>query len=379
MHARADFVSRSTGRVLLSALFDTPPEGLSRRECQRIITVLRQTKEKLEAVCGAGTVRLTLDDYPTSVFWYLVLFRPIVFDPDDPWFGGGDPWSLRELLDDPVRAAKLKETDLGVVYDPDRNWLTLIWKEALTGVLDGIEMCPSWRKILKEVEKRTGHPPTQEWWKLCASNHSFVVPKWRVAKHGYLNGMLWHRPNVQYEDITVFDLRGIERPTVNEAGDPELPVAKRARFIHFYTDDKREFQQLRRRFRPRTWNVAQKTKAAVRSAARREAKKEKYAAWAEATTALYDIIKVMGAGYHGRRAIFLEGVEVKSRFEDLARKFNRAEVRIRYNDELSWGLISQHCDIIERCLADDNVPGEFALWLQWREKGKAIENMHAEE
>lgn len=378
MQARADFVSRSTGRVLLSALFDTPPEGLTRRDCQKIITVLRQTREKLEAVCGVGTVRLTLDDFATSVFWYLVFFRPVVFDPDDPWFGG-DPWSLRELVDDPKRAVKLKEMDLGVVYDPERNWLTLIWDEALKGILDGIDTCPSWRHILQDVEKRTGHPATSEWWKLCARSHSFAVPSWRVAKHGYISGTLWHRPNISYDDIVVFDLNGIDIPELNDVGEPELLTAKRARFVNFYTDDKREFQALRRKLRPREWGAKQRTAAASRAAARRKAKKEKYASWIEASSAVYDILKVMRAGYYGRRALYLEGVEVRSRFEDLARKFNQGELQIRHGDDKSWELVERHLDTIESCLDDACVPREFEMWLQWRKKGIAIDGMHAPE
>lgn len=376
MQARVDFVSKTTGRVLLSSLFDTPPEGLTRRECQRIITVLRQTQERLDGICGAGTVRLTLDDYATSVFWYLVFFRPVVFDADDPWFGG-DPWSLREMVEDTARANKLKEMNLGVVYDADRNWLTVIWKEALTGILDGMEMCPSWRKVLNDVEKRTGHPPTLEWWKTCAGNHSFVVPSWRVAKHGYLSATLWHRPNLDYNSITVFDLNGIDMLELNELGQPELPVAKRARFTYFYTDDKREFQSLRRRLKPRGWSEKQRSKAAARAAARREAKKEKYASWIEASSAIFDITKAMGAGYHGRRALYLEGVEARNRFEDLSRRYIQGDLKIQPENTVAWGLIEHRLDTIEDCLTDPVVPKEFAVWLQWRNKGEAIETRHA--
>jgi hypothetical protein len=375
MNLRVDFVSHSTGRVLLSALFDTPPSGLTRRDCQKCITIMRETREKLEQITGPGTVRLTLDDFATSVFWYLVFFRPVVFDAADPWFGG-EPWSIMEFAEDPKRAAKLQEMDLGLVYDQERNWLTLIWNEALSGILDGIEMCPSWRQVLKDYEKRTGGVATTEWWKMCARNHSFAVSNWRVAKHGYLTGMLWHRPNINYEDIIVFDLNGIDMFEYNSMSGVSLPSAKRARFVNFYTDDKREFQAIKHQLHPRVWNQEHRSKTAAQTLQRREERKEKFTEWAEASEALYEITKTMGGGTPGRRAMFLEGVEVKDRFEALARLFNQGELRIQHRDTVAWALVDQYLDIIESCLESPRIPREFHLWMQWREKGKAIYNMH---
>jgi len=375
MNARADFVSRSTGRVLLSALFDTPPDGLSRRECQRIITVLKNTKEKLEGICGTDTVRLSIDDYASSMFWYLVFLRPVVFDANDPWFKG-DPWSIYEIIEDDTRSHKLKEMNLGVVYDADRNWLTLIWDEAIKGVLDDMEMCPSWKQVLKEQEKRTGQSVNTDWWKTCARSHSFALPTWRVAKHGYLRGVLWHRPKLSYDDIVVFDLNGIDLPFINDMGKVELPTAKKARFVHFYTDDKREFQALQKNLQPRKWKELHRSRSAARSYQRREARKEKNAEWIRASNAIYDIIKIVGGGYYGRRAMFLVGTEVRAKFNDLVRRFNAGELRILQHDVVSWGNINYALATLEECLRDERVPREFELWLQWRDNGALIDELN---
>ena len=371
MNIRVDIISKKTGRVLLSSLFDTPPDGLSRRECQKAITALRRMKEKLEGIVGQGTVRMTLDDYPSSVFWFLVLFRPVIFDSDDPLFGDRQ-WSIYELLETPSYAVKLKEMNLGVVYDPDRNWLTLVWDEARKGVLEGIENSPTWRKILKKQEKKLGYWPTDEWWKLCARNHSFVVPNWRVSKQGYLRGVLWHRPNTNYDDVIVFDLAGIDMPSMSEHGEIELPVAKRADFTHFYTDDKREFNLVQQQLQPRRWTKAQKSKAAARSKQQREKRKAEKAAWIKASHAIADIQKAMGGGTPGRRAMFMSGARAVEEFEDLANKFSRALLRITPDSDLAWALIEKHLDTIEECLHDPSVPKEFSVWLQWRGKGKNI-------
>lgn len=371
MNVRVDFVSAKTGRVLLSSLFDTPPEGLTRRECQRIITILRRTKEKIESVVGQGTVRLTIDDYASSVFWYLVLFRPIVFDSEDPWFGG-KPWSVFEMLEDPKRAFKLKEMDLGVVYDPDRNWLSLIWTEARKGIMEDLDSTPTWRKILREQEKKLGYWPTDEWWKLCARNHSFVVPNWRVARQGYLRGVLWHRPNINYDDVVVFDLAGVDLPVTNDFGDAELPVAKRANFTHFYTEDKREFNAIRSIARPRTWSREQKSKMAIRSKQQREKKKEEKAAWIDASYAIADIQKAMGGGTPGRRAMFMSATQAVEQFEELSNKFSKDLLRITPGDDIAWALIESKLDFLEQCLQDPSVPQEMSIWLRWRDRGKDI-------
>lgn len=371
MNTRVDFVSEKTGRVLLSSLFDTPPDGLTRRDCQKVITILRRTKDKLETVVGQGTVRLTVDDYPSSVFWYLVLFRPVVFDSDDPWFGG-KPWSVFEMLEDPARANKLKEMDLGIVYDPDRNWLSVVWEEARTGILEDLENTPTWRKILKEQEKRLGYWPTDEWWKLCAKNHAFVVPNWRVARQGYLRGVLWHRPRASYDDVIVFDLAGVDLPTLNEAGDAELPVAKRANFTHFYTEDKREFNSIRKNLIPRTWAKTKKSKASIRSKQQRKKRKEEKAAWIDASYAIADIQKAMGGGTPGRRSMFMSAAQTVAQFEELANKFSRDLLRITPNDDIAWALIESKLDVLEQCLHDPSVPQEMSIWLRWRDKGKNI-------
>lgn len=371
MNIRIDFVSEKTGRVLLSSLFDTPPEGLTRRECQKAITALRQMKEKVEGIVGQGTVRMTLDDYPSSVFWYLVLFRPIIFDPDDPWFGK-HRWSVFDILESPLFARKLKEMDLGVIYDPDRNWLTLVWDEARSGILDGIDNTPTWRNILKEQEKRLGHWPTDEWWKLCAQNHSFAVPGWKVARQGYLRGTLWHRPEADYSNVVVFDLAGVDVPHMSEHGEIELPVAKRANFVHFYTKDRREFSELQRRLQPRRWTKAQQSKAAARSKQQREKRKEERAAWIRASHAVADIIKAMGGGTPGRRSMFMSGERVIEEFNRLVHKFIRVELRITADDDVAWGLIEQKLGVIEKCLQDPSVPQEFSVWLKWKERGTHI-------
>lgn len=241
MYARFHFVSEAAKKVTLSAAFDSPPDGLTRKECHAIIKILAETKKKLERTLGYGTVRLSLDDYSSSVFWFIVLQRLIDFDPDNPVLGKR-AWTVYELCLKPELARKLKQTDLGLVYDETRNWLVLIWPEAISGILDRLKDIPDWKRILEHEKTRLGEV-TIEWWKACAQAHSFVVPPWRLFRLDYLHQVLWHRPGLTYADITVFDLAGIDIPIIDQKGLVTLPVAKRARFVHFYTEDKREFQE----------------------------------------------------------------------------------------------------------------------------------------
>jgi hypothetical protein len=219
MHSSIDFVSKTTGRIHLHAAFDTASEGLSLKDAKLICARIRRFQKDLQREMKSEyKITLSLDSYEGSVFWYLVLFRPVLFKKDVLF--GSRTWSVYEILKSKHRDA-LGKTDLGVFCDQDR--LCLIWPEAFSGILAGFENCPSWKKIIKGKD--------QSFWRKCADSFSFTIPRQQLLKENYLQGQGFRQERpIKYKDITVLSLSGIDVPT--KVG--ELPVAKRVRFSWFY-------------------------------------------------------------------------------------------------------------------------------------------------
>lgn len=366
MFARLSVISPTTEKVLLSAAYDTPPDGLTRKECHAIIKVLAETRKKLERTLGQGNVRLSLDDYATSVFWFLVLQRLIDFDPDNSALGKR-PWTIYEFCLNPKLAKKLKQTNLGLVYDEVRNWLVLIWPEAVHGVLDEFEKIPGWKSVLAREEERLGEVST-DWWKACAQAHSFVVPSWRLFRLGYLQQVLWHRPGLSYEDITVFDLAGIDVPVLDQTGFVHLPVAKRARFVHFYTEDKREFQDVKKLLGLR---VQRDPKTATRREVTQQwklAQTEKRRNHWRASRCIQQVFFLYGGGRFraGKFRKYLDSVEADRLYDDVLNILaNGGGVR---NMSRADGLLIE----LELYLSDPLVPRCFEKWLTLKGGAKKV-------
>lgn len=366
MNLRYDIVSETTGKVLLSAALDAPPDGLSRREIQRVLTILRKCKASLELVMGYGNVQLRLDDYDSLVFWYIVLLRGIVFDPTHPTLGNRT-WSIYELLLNPKLAPKLKRTDLGVVYDEQRNWLSLVWPEALGGVLQGIELCPSWKRILEREEKRQGKPITPAWWKICARMNAFTVPPWHLSRLDYLHQVLWHRPSVTYEDVIVLDLAGIDLPRIQ--CDFELPTARQARFTHFYTDDEREFRDVHRiRISRAQRDPAYQRRLAARKE-QRESQRVSRKSWWLASRTVYDLARIFDAPRIGGSTTRYLSPSASDRMFDAAMSRFLTGAPIDRHKKRIDALVAE----LEALLQDPVVPREFSRWLQFKEGGSAIQ------
>ena len=366
MFARFDVVSETTGRVLLRAAYDMPPDGLTRKECHKLIKILAETRKRLEEALGRGSVRLSLDDYSASVFWFLVMHRPIDFDPDNLALGKHS-WTPYEFCLNPKLAKKFKQLNLGLVYDEARNWLVLIWPEAVHGVLEGFENSPSWGEILEREGKRLGEIST-EWWKACAQSHSFVIPPWRLFRLNYLQQVLWHRPGLTYDDITVFDLAGVDIPSIDQQGLAVLPMAKRARFVHFYTEDKREFQDMKKIL---GLQVQRDPKGATRSEVTRQwklAREEKRKKYWWASRCIQRIFFLYGGAKvkHGKFRKYLDPIEADRMYDDVLTFLSNGIVAksVTKVDDLLVEL--------ELYLPDPCVPRNFERWLTLKEGAKEI-------
>jgi len=389
MFTRLDFVSETTGRTYLKALFDTPPEGFTRKlsfDLWRKLDAFRKDLEKFASKESGQAVhiRMSLDCYEACVFWYLVLFRP-VFIEKDPVFDGRT-LNVYEMLQKKGEALALKRLDMGVIWDEENNWLVLVWEEALKGVLDELMDCPSWRKVVEDEEKRLGRKLDWTWWKKCAESFSFVIPEWRLTRLGYIKGKIWHRPGARYDNITVMDLAGIDVPRIEaktRGYAATLPVAKRARFAHHYVEeeDRRTYaksilqfeRDARRKTSPDREAIAARRVAKQRHKRAEEKLERESSPLGIATRAIWKLSTALGKGFQtGRRKKEAPSVrEVSARFQSTVDAFTSGRL-----GKSRWKEVRLATDEIQSTLGD--LPVEYIIvftkWLLWSTPGgKGIE------
>lgn len=380
MYARFDFVSPETGRVLLSTLLDAPPDQLDQKKVGSMLAELSKTKRRLESIFGVGQVRVSLESYESSVFWYLVLFRPIQFSDKHPKFAGRK-YSVYDVLRS-GSGIELQKTDLGLAYDRENNWLSLLWNEAMApgGICAGMEACPSWEGILNAYKKRVGKDAPLEWWRHCAECHSWIVPEWRLHKMRYQMNKLWFRTDLTYDRLTVIDLTGIEIVRLEGEGkgllnEAKLLTARRVRYAHHYTtSDKREFLAMRKRER----ELRRLAKVSEERAARQEevlrlreqginiAGRPRKARdnWHMAGRIVGQLCAIFRVGKAGRYPFHMKGEDAAARYRKVVDKYLNGQL---LSGATQTRRVQQLLDELEKLLSDPSIPGQFTRWLRLRE------------
>ena len=381
MQARVDIVSPVTGRILLSSSLDAPSDGLSRKENWKVVRTLRRAQKQLEKEFGEGHVRLTLDSYEGTVFWFLVLLRPITFDARHPELGNGS-WSIYELLRKKSTAKYLDMTDLGLVVDRENMWLAMDWREARRGIMQDFEECPSWDAILRKQQRRLDRAGIAEkvgdvYWKQCARSFSHTVSAWQLEKMSYLKEKMWHFGKVTHDDLIVLDLAGVDIPQldISVTENIEFPVAKRASFAHFYTDDPREYRAVQR-MATREKRQAD-PQASMRDVRRKVIQRERRKmrtelggkqAWYDASRLIAKLPRLLGKGMKGGGyQKFLSGKRSDELYSAMVDAYMNGElVDINRRDlEIQLGAL-------ENLLEDETVPKEFTKWLNWKNKMEGV-------
>ena len=390
MYARFDFMSEKTGKVLLSTLFDAPQDRLPPGEINRLLKTLMATKRRLEDIFGEGLVRLSLDGYETSVFWALVLFRPINI--------GGERKSVYDILldGDPMTLQKL---DLGLVYEPEFGVMILDWQEAPKGILENLDSCASWKDILSRASKRRKQydedgnlvPVSMSFWKRCAESHSWVIPQWILSKMKFLRQSLWFRPSLTYDDVTVLDTRGLEvirlegegKGVLNEA---KLLTARTVKFVHHYTTaDKREFhsahfkqkqlakdkEKAKQQYEERKYRQRLRRKGIEIPGSRKDWRKKEFETenrkWYLASRIVGRLPKTLGKGFLGKYPALMSAEDSNKRLEYVLNAFVNGELV-----QPKWRRVTSLLKELEELLRDERVPREFGEWLIWRDRGKHV-------
>ena len=255
---RADFVTKDGRKILLHArLAEQPGQRFSAANAELICNELRNFRDSLakklhKAGCDVN-IRAYFDTYASSLFWYLLLNRPVMFYGKGTF--AGRPWSVREIMDDPQLSGELKKIDLGVVFDRENNYLVILWEQAqASGLLSDWDSCISWRWLKKKLSGRRyygGAINNDELQHRLACESSWVLTRPELERICYITKRLWYVEDLQYADITVLDLAGLPAledtlcsngQQINRVG---LPAPVQARYCRFYVEDQKEFDKMR--------------------------------------------------------------------------------------------------------------------------------------
>ena len=367
MRIHFDILDKKVNSRLRVAI-DTPPIGLTTEDCQEVIGVIIEAKKELEKKIGHAMIRISFDDFPTSVFWNTVFYRAITFDVEHPTLGGRK-WCVADLCGRPELAAKMQFLNLGLVYDALGNRLVLIWPEAFKGILQDFDKFSLWSRVLKREEKRFGGEVPLSWWKTCANMHSFVIPKWQISPD-FLQEVLWHRPGITLDDITVFNLIGLELPKMlvasegssmsefEQANIKDMCLAKKAKFVKFYTEDKRDFKNVAELFK-RNKNPADtaRKERTERWIAERKEKRKQWRLAGRCLQKLGMLVTPIDANKIGRYKTYVKAEEADLLFEKAVSNIKNG-MRPRSITRFMLTISD-----LKKYLDDPLVPSNFRRWL----------------
>jgi hypothetical protein len=212
------------------------------------------------------------------------------------------------------------------------------------------------------------------WWKTCARHHVGVVPDWKLRRKHYVTSKLWHRPGLSIDDIIVFDIAWIDLPKLDQEGYVTMPVAHRADFTHFYTDNEREYRAARVVAQRKEWmqeqRYAEERYNTIRSARWRRTQKEKRHSWHHASRIISQMLSYIGRGKNirnGRPPIEMTDEESDLLFHQVATRY--------YNGEFPnprWKRLDASCSDLEKYLNDPIVPCHFKRWLAWKDEAREL-------
>jgi hypothetical protein len=361
MRSRYDFISQQTGRVSLGALFDAPLAGVAVKS-PTLLAALGRAQEELDAVCGNGCTRAALEGYEASVLLALVLFRPIYFPSKHPIFQDRKV-SVHGVLET-GHGGELVKTPLGIQYDPENNWLAIFWKEALSGegILSGLDTCPAWAKLKEGYEQRTGNALDWRWLRTCVEGHAWVVPGWRLKNMGYLTNTAWSRQDLDYDSISVVDLRGIEVIKGESADASAAPMISRpVRYAHHYTQNKEEFKDALKYRRAQLMAEARREKAGKGPKPVKKKMTPEQKDRAHATRIIYRLGRMFGAVGRGRGAVILDEDTCLDLFKQALQNYQNGNVRP--SKKTVDRLIGELAEIAQ----DPNIPSAYCCWATLRE------------
>jgi hypothetical protein len=160
-----------------------------------------------------------------------------------------------------------------------------------------------------------------------------------------------------------------------------LPVAKRARFAHFYVDDEREYKSIVAYERELDKKYGKPDKRVVRGARRKdlqkEHRKEKRSFEKDEKTNLYLITRAIhkiprmlgGTIPSGRSSKYLSSKKSDALFYALVTAFINGEY-----PNPNWNKIQTQVELIENLLSrnDPHIPEDFLKWTWWKNKAERI-------
>ena len=180
-------------------------------------------------------------------------------------------------------------------------------------------------------------------------------------------------------------MAGIDIPKLDtdSTGNLKLPIAKRVRFAHFYTEDPREYRAVQRVVAEENRKIDSKFR--VRKARRRidQSHRRKMRAelgdrqvWYDTSRLIAKIPRLLSAGIQcGPYQKFLSGRKSDKLYARMVNEFMNGNLIDTNYKHLKMTLTA-----LENLLGRENVPEEFTKWLNWKNKFEGVrEDVEAKE
>lgn len=193
------------------------PDSLDLGTIAKIREILKTSASRIDNLVrkSGGVASWTYQTYEASVFWFIVLYRPLQFQHEHGLLRNG--LVVREMLNE-AGAAALRMSNQGIVIDPDKKWMILAWNEAMeNGVLHGIRQIPLWRRILMQQLRcgeggvdRLSEKKHSQIARRIATATTFLVPHWTLHRTGFFREKLFWLSDQERADMVAFDLSGVD-------------------------------------------------------------------------------------------------------------------------------------------------------------------------
>lgn len=352
---------------------------MSRSEVKTCVNIARESQGKFSVV--NKRVRVTLDLWESTLFWYWVLHRPIKFDDRHPKYGGRE-WTVFELIHTPGGKQDLQQTDLGIFFDEEHDWIVLFWPEAIEGICAGLEEFKPWKVSVN----RTGCSALP-----AARNSGFAVDGGIFERKRCRTRCAFYYGETADEDFTAMQLTGIDIPKWNMelnapfSDIPPIRDVKSAAFVHLYTKSKKEYYfyrsverdidaQERYRKQRQTGHLALLRKDESRKAQRRQKREQVLAARAvlrQVTLSIQQITRFLGVpGRSGRPPKYLSLTASRALFNQSVEAYINGEIMSPRWERINL-CVAELRELLEK--NDAYAPAKYYDdWLLWGENGKGV-------
>jgi len=344
----------------------------------------RFKKDLLEGLEPEFHVKLNLDWYRTTVFWYLALHRPIIFKDKHAAFSSNKTWCLYDILQDKKKTEKLNESNLGIYYVKKEDVIVFHWRRAREhGIFENIETTVAWQKVYdkykKDLKKELNRTPEdtggEDWYMYrCARDFSFVYFREQLKDIVPIEKYLYHwRPRPTYTDILGLAVVGADIPHLdidNTGTIDKEDLSKLTKYVSFspLPIHKEEASAIFQ-----SQKLENKLPLKLRSKITKKEQRKNNHYWYLASRVIGRLPRYIGTSCQGRLPTFISSIKSNELYENVFTAYIRGKCI-----DTNWSMLESELKKLKLYIElgkerGETIPECFEKWLRWSNEGKFIE------